>query len=100
MEDKPLIDVSQGVPGSGPHEILREALSTASASDEGNEYGPILGEGKLRQALADEMNTVYRSGSRISADDVALTAGCNLAFFAAIMALAGPGDEIILPVPW
>ena len=46
------------------------------------------------------MKVVYREGSDINFDDVALTSGCNLAFIAVAMAIADPGDEIILPVPW
>lgn len=36
----------------------------------------------------------------VTQDDIAITAGCNMAFVATVMCLADPGDEIILPVPW
>ena len=39
-------------------------------------------------------------GSRIAAGEVAITSGCNQAFFIAAMALAKAGDAIILPSPW
>lgn len=98
--NEPLIDVSQGAPRTGPPEILRTALADVAASDEGSAYGPILGDVELRELLVDEMKTVYSENIDVSAEDVALTAGCNLAFFATAMALASSGDEIILPVPW
>ena len=40
----------------------------------------------------------YRGG--IAPDDVAITAGCNQAFCAVLSAVAGPGDNVLLPVPW
>jgi aspartate/methionine/tyrosine aminotransferase len=42
---------------------------------------------------------VYGADANLSVDDVALTAGCILAFVAAVMALADAGDEVVLPVP-
>ena len=39
-------------------------------------------------------------GSDINLDEVTLPSGCNLPFVAVVMAIADPGDEFILPVPW
>jgi aspartate/methionine/tyrosine aminotransferase len=36
----------------------------------------------------------------VQAEDVAITAGCNMAYAAAVQTLCDAGDEIILPVPW
>ena len=33
-------------------------------------------------------------------EQVAITAGCNQAFFVAMLALAKAGDAVILPAPW
>jgi aspartate/methionine/tyrosine aminotransferase len=52
----------------------------------------------LRAALAAQWAADY--GGTIRADQVAITAGCNQAFCAAIATLAGPGDQVILPYPW
>ena len=49
---------------------------------------------------AGEMKVVYGEGLDINFNDVALTLGCNLAFVAVGMAIADPGDRVILPVPW
>jgi aspartate/methionine/tyrosine aminotransferase len=46
------------------------------------------------------MRSVYGVDSDLKEADVAITAGCNMAYAAAIMSLAGQGDEVILPVPW
>jgi aspartate/methionine/tyrosine aminotransferase len=82
--------------------VLKEALSRTSASDQGNSYGPILGIPALKEQLVNEMKTVYGANTEIdiTPDDVGITAGCNLAFYASVVALSDPGDEIILPCPW
>jgi len=92
--------MSQGVPGILPPEAVQTALGEAASSPSSFGYGPWDGEPDLRQALVGEMKVVYGEGSDINLDDVALTSGCNLAFVAVVMAIADPGDEIILPVPW
>ncbi|KAJ2927032.1 hypothetical protein H1R20_g10061, partial [Candolleomyces eurysporus] len=97
---KPLIDMSQGVPGIPPPEELRAAIAQASASPDHFSYCRWDGEPSLRSALVEEMKAVYGWQADIKIEDVALTAGCNLAFMAVVMTLADAGDEIILPVPW
>src|SRR5258708_22668781 len=39
-------------------------------------------------------------GAAVAPQEVAITAGCNQAFCLAMMALAGAGDEVMLPVPY
>ena len=97
---RPLLDMSQGAPGSPPPGVLLDALAKMSSSPQSSGYGDVLGEPKLRSAFAQEMKTVYGKNADITANDVAITAGCNMAFIAAVMCLAETGDEVILPVPW
>ena len=54
----------------------------------------------MRKALIEEMRVVYGRNSDLGDDDAIITSGCNMAFIAVIMCLAGVGDEVILPVPW
>lgn len=54
----------------------------------------------MRSSLAHEMRAVYGDHIDVVPDDIVLTAGCNMAFVAVIMALVDPGDQVILPVPW
>ena len=54
----------------------------------------------MRSSLAQEMRAVYGDDADVTPDDIIMTAGCNMAFVAAVMALADPGDQVILPVPW
>jgi aspartate/methionine/tyrosine aminotransferase len=94
----PLINLSQAVPGYPPHPEFLRRLADGAGSAAGAHYGPISGEGDLRSNLAAELSRVY--DGRIEAADVAITAGCNLAFFAAMMLVARHGDAVLLPTPW
>lgn len=92
--------MSQGVPGTFPPKILQTALGEAASSSASFGYCPADGEPSMKKALAEEMNKIYGVGSDVTGEDIALTTGCNMAFFATIMSLAEAGDEVILPVPW
>jgi aspartate/methionine/tyrosine aminotransferase len=94
----PLINLSQAVPGNAPHESFLERLGHAAGLAVSSQYGPINGDGDLRQAYADEMSRLYEG--RIEPADTAITAGCNMAFFAAMMLLAHRGEAVLLPTPW
>jgi aspartate/methionine/tyrosine aminotransferase len=94
----PLIDLSQAVPGYPPPEELLSRHAAAAASGDAAAYGDILGDRDLRTAYAAHLSRVY--GASISDADIAITAGCNEAFFVAMIALAKAGDSVILPSPW
>lgn len=94
----PLIDLSQAVPGTPPHPGLLERMAASAGDPTGAKYGPITGDANLRQAYAADVARIYEA--RIEPADVAVTAGCNLAFFAAMILLARAGDAVLLPTPW
>ena len=92
--------MSQGVPGVPPPKLLLDALATASADPASCGYVPNAGEPAFRRAVVREMKIAYGADADITEDDISITAGCNLSFVAAIMTVAGKGDEVIIPVPW
>lgn len=94
----PMIDLTQAVPGYPPHPEMLERLASAAGSRASAGYGAIDGDAPLREALAEELSSFY--GAPFSAGDVAITAGCNLAFTMAMTVLAGSGDAVMLPTPW
>ena len=97
--DRPLINVSQAAPIDPPREGLRQAIAEAALTNpRAHLYGPVLGNGDLREALADKWRRTY--GGAVAAGNIAITQGCNQAFVAAVATLAGAGDEVILPTPW
>lgn len=93
----PVIDMSQAVPGYSPHPDLLAWLGEMAASPACAGYGDIEGEPALRSAYAQWSGTIYDAG--IAPGDVHITAGCNQAFFAVAMALAGSGDTVLLTNP-
>jgi aspartate/methionine/tyrosine aminotransferase len=95
---KPLIDVAQALPGYPPPAELTDYLAGRIGEPAMARYTDIEGLPELRAALAEDMAAAY--GARIAPDQVVITAGCNQAFCLAIMALAGPGDEVVLPLPY
>ena len=97
--DRPLINVSQAAPVAAPPRELRQVMADVALNDvSAHLYGPDLGLPELRAELARRWSDHY--GGPIRQDQVAITAGCNQAFAAAVYAIAGEGDEIILPTPW
>ncbi|WP_299200224.1 aminotransferase [uncultured Tateyamaria sp.] len=98
-EDRPLINVSQAAPVDPPPDALRQAMADAALTkDDAHLYGPVLGMTALRAGLSDQINRHY--DARTTAENIAITSGCNQAFAAAIATLCEEGDEVILPTPW
>lgn len=97
--DMPLLNLSQAAPVDPPPEALRQAMAEIVLNDPGAHlYGPVLGLPALRDEIAQQWTRTY--GGSVSAENVAITAGCNQAFCAAIAAVADAGDAVILPTPW
>jgi aspartate/methionine/tyrosine aminotransferase len=92
-----LLDLSQAVPGYPPPPELLAALAAAAGDPASLGYGAIPGEPALRDAYAAHVSERYRA--RISAEQVLITAGCNQAFVAAALAVAGAGSEVLLTQP-
>ena len=92
--------MSQGVPGVPPPQVFLDALGKAASSPGSCGYLPNTGEPALREAMVQEMKVRYGDNADITRDDIAITAGCNLAFVAAAATLVDSGDEVIIPVPW
>lgn len=92
------LDLSQAAPPYPPPNSLLERLSAAAASADFARYGPVQGEPELRAAYARHASEFY--DANISPEHVAITGGCNQAFFIATMLIAQRGDAIILPSPW
>jgi aspartate/methionine/tyrosine aminotransferase len=93
------ISLGQGVVHYGPPaaavDVAREALSNPDthAYQDGAGNGALIGaiEDKLRR----DNGIDCRRGSRAM-----VTAGANMAFVHAVLAVTSPGDEVILPVPF
>jgi aspartate/methionine/tyrosine aminotransferase len=94
----PALNLSQAVPGDPPPAEFLERIASAARSAEATRYGDIFGDDALRTAYAAECSAIFQAP--IGFGEVAITAGCNQAFFVSIMALAAAGDAVLLPAPW
>ncbi|GAA2052177.1 pyridoxal phosphate-dependent aminotransferase [Streptomyces cheonanensis] len=87
------INLGQGVPElAGPPALLREVAAAVQAGE--NQYPPAYGLPALREAIA--AHQLRRYGLGYAADgEVLVTTGATEALAAAVLALTGPGDEIL-----
>jgi len=92
-----LIDMSQAVPGYAAHDDMLNALAEAAANPELARYGPVEGDMNLRRAYAEHLSAIY--AATILADNIQITSGCNQAFVATALAVAGHGDRILMMRP-
>lgn len=93
-----LINMSQAVPSYQPPTDLAGELARLAQLPDSSLYTDIRGLPSLRQALAEHMSEDYRGA--VLPEHVTVTAGCNQAFCAALMAIAERGDNVIMPVPY
>ena len=94
----PLIDLCQAAPGYPPHPAMLEHLAAAAVQTHSAKYGPILGDLPLREVYAAHLCTSY--SGMVDPTQVAITAGCNQGFFAALLTLVGRGGTVLLRTPW
>ncbi|MHC4227653.1 MAG: pyridoxal phosphate-dependent aminotransferase [Planctomycetota bacterium] len=92
------ISLGQGVAYYGPPPQAVEAIQTFLADPENHKYKLVQGIPELLEVIEqklEEENGVSPDGSRI-----VVTAGANMGFVNAILAITDPGDEIILQLPY
>jgi aspartate/methionine/tyrosine aminotransferase len=97
-KERELLDLSQAAPQyPAAPEVLEHVVATAR-HPRGGDYVEIAGLPHLREAFAADLSTAYRG--RVQAEHVVVTAGCNQAFCLVASALAAPGDEVVLTLPY
>jgi aspartate/methionine/tyrosine aminotransferase len=95
---RPLLNLSQAAPVDPPPEALRTAMAEMLADPACHLYGAVLGVPELREEIAVRWSAAY--GGAVAPADVAVTAGCNMAYCAAIATIAKLGDAVMLAAPW
>jgi aspartate/methionine/tyrosine aminotransferase len=93
------ISLGQGVVAYGPPEQALRALAAFPAGLEDHRYGPVEGQPELVDAIRAKLG---RENSLPAGADrrVVVTAGGNMAFLNAVLAVTDPGDEVILQAPF
>ncbi len=91
------VNLGQGFPDFAGDPALLEAVHQAM-TDGLNQYPPMAGVPALREAVAAKIEALY--GKRYDAgSEITITAGATQAILTAILAIVGPGDEVIVLEP-
>ena len=92
------ISLGQGMVGYGPPQEALAAVPRFLAEPGAHRYGPVEGLPALVEALTHKLTA--ENHLDLSRSRVVVTAGGNLAFMNAVLAVADPGDEVILQAPY
>ncbi|MHC4520421.1 MAG: pyridoxal phosphate-dependent aminotransferase [Planctomycetota bacterium] len=101
MEGSPdhTISLGQGVAYYGPPPEAAEAIQTCLADPENHKYKLVQGIPELLDAIATKL--ARENGIHVGdGQRIVVTAGANMGFMNAILAITDPGDEIILNLPY
>ena len=93
------ISLGQGVVSYAPPQAALDKIATFSSDPNNHKYKLVQGIPPLLNAIQEKL---ARDNQLVVAADkcVVVTAGSNMAFNNALLAIADPGDEIILPAPY
>ncbi len=91
------ISLGQGVVYFPPPEQISDGIARFSQSAI-HHYQAVEGILELREAFSAKLES--ENGIDSSQYAVVVTAGSNMGFLNAILAICDPGDEVILPKPW
>lgn len=92
------ISLGQGMVAYGPPPEALASLGTFLQHPEAHRYGPVEGLPLLVEALSHKLRR--ENHLDLSSSRVVVTAGGNMAFMNAVLAVADPGDEVILQAPF
>ena len=94
-----VISFGQGMVSYPPPPEVLEAVRTFGGAATDHRYGPVEGLPELTNAL--EAKLAAENGIRVRPDSrVVVTAGSNMAFMNAILAIVDIDDEVIVPAPY
>src|SRR4051812_8517824 len=92
-----VLDFALGEPDFKTPENIQEAAIRAMRSGQ-THYTPPAGIPELRQALADHYSRVIGLPTQMA--QVVVSNGAKQSIHNALMALCGPGDEVVIPAPY
>jgi len=92
------ISLGQGLVSYAPPPQAMARVGAWPPDPADHKYGPVEGQRDLLDALAVKLRA--GNGLDLSASRIVVTAGGNMAFMNAVLAIADPGDEIVLVAPF
>ncbi len=96
-QGRDIIDLSLGEPD---HEPPAFAIAAAQEAIKGpwHKYPPVNGFLDVRQAIAKKFKR--DNGLEYAADQIMVSTGAKQSIMNVVMALVGPGDEVVIPAPF
>jgi methionine aminotransferase len=91
------VNLGQGFPDFDGEPALIDAVADAMRSGL-NQYPPMAGVAPLREAISAKIEAEY-GGRYDPATEITVTAGATQAILTAVLAVVGPGDEVIVLEP-
>ena len=96
-QGRDIINLSAGEPDfPTPSFIARAGIAAIEAGK--TRYTPAAGLPELRRAIADALASAH--GGEVDPAGVVVSAGAKQALFNALFVLTGPGDRVLVPVPY
>lgn len=95
---KDIIDLSLGEPDQNPPAFAIEAAKEAIAQGKWNKYPPVAGFADVRAAIAHKFKR--DNNLDYTPEQVLVSTGAKQAIMNTIIALVGPGDEVVIPAPY
>ena len=92
------ISLGQGVVGYPPPPQAIAQITQFLSQPNTHKYQAVEGIPDLRSRIAHKLQT--ENGMDVSAQQIVVTAGSNMGFLNAILAITDPGDEVILQAPY
>jgi aspartate aminotransferase len=97
MSGRSVLDLSAGEPDFRTPEFAAQA-GIAAIEQGFTQYTPVPGTNALREAIAAYL--ARTTGKRTSPGGVVVSGGAKQALFNACFTLFGPGDDVLVPVPY
>jgi aspartate aminotransferase len=96
-QGRDILDLSAGEPDFRTPNFAAEA-GIAAIEQGFTQYTPVPGTPQLRQAIASFL--AASTGKTVNAQGIVVSNGAKQALFNACFALFGPGDDVLVPVPY
>ncbi len=95
------ISLGQGVVEYGPPDLAIEYIQKFLSTGNNHKYNAVQGIAPLIDKIRDKLEVENRIEAGVDgASRICVTAGANMAFMNAILAICDPGDEVILLTPY
>lgn len=92
-----VVSLCVGEPDFAPPKAILDAVGAAAAAGE-TRYTAVAGTPELKSAIAADLQA--RKGVRYAPGEIVVANGAKQAVYETLLALCGPGDDVIIPAPY